>query len=102
MSPERGRTVGYPGHEVREAARAARAAGIDPGGDEGHDVVRRLERAGYLPRDRARVERLVDRATREATVRVRARRDVPEQLALPLWGRSRWVEEEPRQLAFPL
>lgn len=72
------------------------------GGDEGHDVVRVLERAGFLPRDRVRVCALVERATRDARVRVEARDAAagPTQLALPLWGR--WVEEAPAQLAFPV
>lgn len=92
----------YPAAEVRAAARAARAAGIAVGNDEGHATVRVLERRGYLPRDRARVEALVDRTTREARARVRARRHGPEQLALPLWGRYVDVVEAPEQLALPL
>jgi hypothetical protein len=92
----------YPASEVRAAARAARAAGVAVENDEGHAVVRLLERRGYLPRDRARVDALVDRVTREARVRVRAARGGPEQLALPLWGR--WVDDpvETVQLALPL
>lgn len=92
----------YPASEVRAAARAARAAGIDVDGDEGHAAIRVLERTGYLPRDRARVDALVERVTRAARIAVRERRHAPEQLALPLWGR--YVDEpvEPVQLALPL
>jgi hypothetical protein len=96
--------VAYPATEVRAAARAARAAGVALpwNNDEGHEVVRILERRGFLPVDRARVDALVERVTRAARISVdaAARERGTEQLAFPLWGR--WVDEDPgpEQLAF--
>jgi hypothetical protein len=88
----------YPGGELRAARAAARADGVDvPDNMHPHDVVRRLERGGYLPRDRARVVALTHRATVQARVRVDARRRSVEQLAMPWDGR--WPASEPEQLA---
>lgn len=91
----------YPASEVRAAAVAARRNGVRvlPGTEDHPETVRLLERGGFLPRDRARVEALVDRVTREARVRVEARRvEGPTQLAFPLWGP--YADEGPTQLAF--
>lgn len=76
----------YPQGEVRAAVEAAQADGVTvPWGAHPHDVVRRLERGGYLPRDRARVLALVDRAT----TRARASVNVRAQLVLPFDGPAR-------------
>lgn len=87
----------YPMGELRAAVAAARADGLDvPDNLHPHDMVRRLERGGYLPRDRGRVAALVDTRTREARVRVDARRRQVEQLVMPWDGR--WSPTEPEQL----
>lgn len=96
--------MGYGTREVLAAYAAARAAGERvPLGDPTHgDVVRVLERKGYLPRDRARVEAMVARATAAATARVEARRrHEAEQLALPMSG-GWWDDPEPVQLTLVL
>lgn len=87
----------YPPGELRAALAAARADGADvPDNMHPHDQVRRLERAGYLPRDRARVAALTHRATVQARVRVDARRSTVEQLTMPWDGR--WTPDAPTQL----
>lgn len=95
----------YPASELRAAAAAARAAGIDlPGGYDGDGTtVRVLERHGFLPRDRARVDALVDRVTAQARVRVDAARRARGtwQTELPLWS-GRYPDDEPEQLALAL
>lgn len=88
----------YPRGEVREAVQAARVAGLDVSDNlHPHDMVRLLERHGYLPRDRRRVYALAEAARVQASERVRARRAVPEQLVLPWDGRL--PRPEPVQVA---
>ncbi len=58
----------YPRAELMDAYRTALAAGLDVPSPEAdyHDSVRVMERYGYLPIDRARVDRLVAEATEQA------------------------------------
>jgi hypothetical protein len=87
----------YPVGELRAAREAARADGVDvPENMHPHDVVRRLERGGYLPRDRARVYALAERARRQASERVRVGREQPQQMVMPWDGR--WSPAEPEQM----
>jgi hypothetical protein len=87
----------YPGGELRAARDAARADGVDVSDNlHPHDMVRVLERGGYLPRDRARVYALAERSRRQAHERLRVYRDRPEQMVMPWDGR--WSPTEPEQL----
>lgn len=87
----------YPVGEFRDALAAALRDGVDvPANDHTHDVVRVLERRGYLPRDRARVWALTERATAAARARVREQAATVEQLSMPWDGR--WMPDEPEQL----
>lgn len=92
----------YPAREVRAALLEARRAGRTiPPGDELHaEVVRRLERWGYLPRDRERVAALEARVTAAARVRIRERAAGPTQLAFPMIGG--FVDDGPTQLELVL
>lgn len=84
----------YPGAEVRAALAAAAADGVDL--SRHASPIARLERLGYLPRDRARVDALVDRITRDAQVRlaVRERERGSVQLELPWNGKLPPLEPE--------
>lgn len=65
----------YPRAELMDAYRAALAAGLDvprPDADY-HDAVRVMERHGFLPRDHARVARVVASATERARHELEAR-----------------------------
>lgn len=72
----------YPMSEVRAAYLTARDDGGDPPPVDDSTAVAWLERRGYLPRDRERVDRVVALATAAARAgRGRDRPDIPARRA---------------------